>query len=62
MVEADETVLYGRGIIRYSASIEDEIKDTVWIFEAIDSDNKTNFYIKRAKNRKVDALSKTLSD
>ncbi|KAG0434829.1 hypothetical protein DMUE_5011 [Dictyocoela muelleri] len=42
IVEADETVLCRRGIIRYPTSTDDEKKDTVWILGAGEKFNKKN--------------------
>ncbi|KAG0420632.1 hypothetical protein EQH57_0073 [Dictyocoela roeselum] len=60
IVEADETVLSRRGIIRYPTSTDDEAKDTVWIFGAIDENDKQNFLLKRIKNRKTDTITNVL--
>ncbi|KAG0419884.1 hypothetical protein EQH57_0370 [Dictyocoela roeselum] len=44
VVEADETVLSRRGVIRYPTSTDDQLKDTVWIFGAIDAEDKSHFF------------------
>ncbi|KAG0442302.1 hypothetical protein DMUE_0371 [Dictyocoela muelleri] len=49
IVEADETVFSRRGIIRYPTSTDDEFKDTIWILGAVDSVDKSHFFLKRVK-------------
>ncbi|KAG0432106.1 hypothetical protein DMUE_5519 [Dictyocoela muelleri] len=59
-VEADETVISRRGVIRNPTNIDDSIKDTIWIFGAIDDSPEKNFIIKRVENRKIPALKNAL--
>ncbi|KAG0420014.1 hypothetical protein EQH57_0326 [Dictyocoela roeselum] len=60
VVEADETVISRRGIIRNPTKLDDEIKDTIWIFGAIDDSPEKNFILKRVKNRETVTLTKAL--
>ncbi|KAG0442268.1 hypothetical protein DMUE_0397 [Dictyocoela muelleri] len=60
IVEADETVLSRRGVIRYPTSTDDETKDTVWIFGAIDKNDKGNFLLKRIENRQTETITRVL--
>ncbi|KAG0437747.1 hypothetical protein DMUE_3510 [Dictyocoela muelleri] len=59
-VEADETVLSRRGIIRYPTSTDDDVKDTVWILGVIDSVDKNQFFLKRVINRQINTLTDAL--
>ncbi|KAG0422598.1 hypothetical protein DMUE_6197, partial [Dictyocoela muelleri] len=62
IVEADETVLSRRGIIRNPTSTDDEMIDTVWILGAINLDDKSKFVLKRVKDRQVETLTRALED
>jgi hypothetical protein len=53
IVEADETVLSRRGIIREPTSTDDALGGTVWIVGLIDRTNEKNFYLKRVENRQI---------
>ncbi|KAG0434553.1 hypothetical protein DMUE_5140, partial [Dictyocoela muelleri] len=57
---ADETVLSRRGVIRYPTSTDDETKDTMWIFGAIDKNDKRNFSLKRIENRQTETINRVL--
>ncbi|KAF0991304.1 hypothetical protein HZS_1137 [Henneguya salminicola] len=58
IVEADETVLSRRGIIRESTSADDSTPGTVWIVGLIDHSPEKNFYLKRVANRKITTSSR----
>ena len=60
VVEADETVLSRRGVIRSPTSTSDTTADTIWIVGAIDSTPSKNFFLKRVENRRVDSLTNCL--
>ncbi|KAG0436312.1 hypothetical protein DMUE_4284, partial [Dictyocoela muelleri] len=60
VVEADETVICRRGVIRYPTSTDDETRDTVWIFGALDLSDKSQFLLRRVKNRQIDTLTGVL--
>ncbi|KAG0420433.1 hypothetical protein EQH57_0144 [Dictyocoela roeselum] len=59
-VEADETVISRRGVIRNPTKMDDEVKDTIWIFGAIDDSPNKNFILKRVENRQAETLTKAL--
>ena len=48
-VEADETVLSRRGVITCLTSLEDDVRDTVWILGVIEETTDKHFFLK--KNR-----------
>ncbi|KAG0439892.1 hypothetical protein DMUE_2129, partial [Dictyocoela muelleri] len=52
IVEADETAICRRGIIRNPSNTSDEVTDTVWILGAIDNTPKRNFYLQRVDDRR----------
>ncbi|KAG0427910.1 hypothetical protein DMUE_5864, partial [Dictyocoela muelleri] len=60
VVEADETVICRKGVIRYPTSADDEPRDTVWIFLALDLSEKSQFLLRRVKNRHIDTLTGVL--
>ncbi|KAG0420562.1 hypothetical protein EQH57_0095 [Dictyocoela roeselum] len=60
VVETDETVISRRGTIRNPTKLDDAIKDTIWIFGAIDDSPEKNFILKRVKNRETITLTKAL--
>ena len=60
IVEADETVISRRGIIRSPTSLDDSVLDTIWILGAVDKEDVFNFFIKRIRNRQIDTISETL--
>ncbi|KAG0421007.1 hypothetical protein DMUE_6317, partial [Dictyocoela muelleri] len=60
IVEADETVLSRRGIIKCPTATDDEKKDTIWIFGAIDLIYKSQFILKRIKNRQVETITEAI--
>lgn len=58
VVEADETVLSRRGVIREPTSTDDSLAGTVWIVGVIDHTNEKNFFLKRVENRQVVTLTR----
>ncbi|KAG0440662.1 hypothetical protein DMUE_1572 [Dictyocoela muelleri] len=60
ITEVDDTVISRRGIIRYPTSTDDDTKETIWILGAIDSTDKSQFYIQRVENRQTDTLRRAL--
>ncbi|KAG0419816.1 hypothetical protein DMUE_6361, partial [Dictyocoela muelleri] len=60
IVEADETVLSRRGIIRNPTSYDDQAQDAIWILGLIDHTNEKNNYLKRVENRRILTLTRAL--
>lgn len=59
VVEADETVLSRRGIIRSPTSTDDNQRETVWIVGLVDLTNSKNFFLQRVPNRTINTLTRT---
>ncbi|KAG0439059.1 hypothetical protein DMUE_2694 [Dictyocoela muelleri] len=55
-LQADETVLSRRGIIRCPTKTDDETPGTIWILGVIDVSDKQKFLLKRVENRQVTTL------
>ncbi|KAG0436814.1 hypothetical protein DMUE_4038 [Dictyocoela muelleri] len=60
IVEADETAICRRGIIRNPSNTADEVADTVWILGVIDNTPLRNFYLQRVDDRRSNTITQVL--
>lgn len=56
-IEADETVLSRRGIIREPISPDDDTQGTIWVVGFIDHTNAKIFFVKLFPNRQALTLT-----
>jgi hypothetical protein len=59
-IEVNETVFSRRGVIRNPTSLNDEIRDTMWIGGAIDNTNQKKFVLKKVNNRNIENITSAL--